>query len=98
METEASDLATVEAYIWSKYTDLVDVKLEEVPGQEGDHFHIRVWRCELRFYGDQKIALDVWATNTIELATYPITQKPRTLHAGRMLRKYGLDGLKEKVT
>ncbi len=97
MESEVDATTLVEEFIRSEYSDVVAVHLDEVPGQDGDRFHIRLWRATLRFEGPQRNEIDIYVTDTVDFAHYAITTLPRTLHAGTLLRKYGLNGLKERI-
>jgi len=99
MEVELDAKEVVGEYLREKWSDVVHIQLEEIPGQEGDHFHIRLWKATLRIEGAQKIEMERWVTDTIVLADYPLTLdgRPRTLHAGYLLRKFGLLRLAEMV-
>ena len=99
MEVEIDAKELVEEYLREKWSDVVSLALEEIPGQDGDYFHIRLWKVTLRIEGEQRIEMERWVTDTIELADYPVSPdfKPRTHHAGYLLRKFGLKGLAAKL-
>lgn len=85
-------------YVMEQY-DARGVVLEMVP-ETHDQFYIMLWHAKVsnvKDPTDQQTSIGLWVTTTVEPAIYSggyTAEDARNMHAGALIRKYGMDGLK----